>query len=163
MGSPSRRTLCLAGPIRKPTTGREHGFPSNSFAAAFFCPPGFSADSSTLNPSNLVLGLTSRETDDLAKKKKVMMALKHGLENSYPYSLSHCNCDEKLYNCLRDVGTTTANLIGNTFFTVIRTKCFKLDHPATCVRKSFWRRRCLEYEYDTNKSKIWQFFEPQNY
>ena len=127
-----------------------------------WCGPGHSANSVDDIGSNYRLDSCCRD-HDLCPDKMRRGTSKHGLTNDKLYSLSRCDCDEKFYICLKDDGSTTANLLGNTFFTILRTKCYKKAHPATCVRKSYWRHRCLEYKYDTNKPKIWQFFEPNNY
>merc|ERR1712183_393336 len=114
-----------------------------------WCGPGHNANSINDIGSDHELDSCCRE-HDLCPDKMMRFTSKHGLRNNNPYSLSHCECDERLYSCLKNIDTTTSNLIGTTFFTIIRTKCYKLEHPATCVSRSFWRRRCLMYEYDSS-------------
>ncbi|KAF8783066.1 Phospholipase A2 like protein [Argiope bruennichi] len=90
---------------------------------------------------------------------------KHGLDNNSPFTKSHCDCDDKFYNCLMEADTKTSHRVGKIFFNYIQMECFRQDNPVTgCKRYKGWiRRRCQEYEYDRSSEPIWQFFDAKHY
>ncbi|GFY62302.1 phospholipase A2 [Trichonephila inaurata madagascariensis] len=90
---------------------------------------------------------------------------KYGLDNNSPFTKSHCDCDQKFYNCLKAADTRTSHRVGRLFFNFLQMACFREDYPVTgCKRYRGWfRRRCQEYEYDQTKDKIWQMFDAKHY
>ncbi|XP_033185943.1 phospholipase A2 [Bombus vancouverensis nearcticus] len=90
---------------------------------------------------------------------------KHGLTNSADYTRLSCECDEAFRHCLHNSGdTVSAALVGRTYFTILRTQCFRLDYPIVkCKVKSTILRRCKEYELDTNAPMKYQWFDVLEY
>lgn len=94
---------------------------------------------------------------------------KYGLNNTNSYTSSSCQCDDKFHNCLREAKSFIGDQIGRTYFNVLRTQCFKKDHPiVNCTdEKGFLFNSvgtaCQSYELDTSKPKIYQFFDAKFY
>ncbi|KAG8232715.1 hypothetical protein J437_LFUL013308, partial [Ladona fulva] len=85
---------------------------------------------------------------------------RYGLTNSASLSRLECSCEMKFYNCLKGAGTNAANNIGMLYFSFLVNTCYKEDYPIlTCYQKGFFHRRCANYELDTTKPKVWQFFD----
>lgn len=53
----------------------------------------------------------------------------HGLTNKGLFTRSHCDCDDKFYNCLKKANTLISNGIGFTYFTILGPQCFQEDYP----------------------------------
>ncbi|XP_050295848.1 uncharacterized protein LOC126735783 [Anthonomus grandis grandis] len=103
-----------------------------------WCGKGYSADKYTR------LGGFSK-TDKCCRKHDLSCPFwigsfetKYGLVNWRMNTLMHCSCDERFRACLKRVGTSDANLVGNLFFNVVQTKCFVLKPKKKCVRGSWW-------------------------
>lgn len=57
------------------------------------------------------------------------------LVNSGLFTRSHCECDRKFYNCLKNAGTVVAKSIGVTYFSLLGPQCFEKDYPIIrCLR-----------------------------
>ncbi|XP_076034004.1 phospholipase A2-like [Oratosquilla oratoria] len=88
---------------------------------------------------------------------------KHNLTNNGLFTRSHCSCDEKLASCFHQVNSLMSNSIGNVFFTVWHMKCYKEDYPIVkCLHKAL-NGQCQEYELDTTKPKLYQWFDAKVY
>ncbi|KRT82455.1 hypothetical protein AMK59_3132 [Oryctes borbonicus] len=61
------------------------------------------------------------------------METKYGLHNFRANTLMHCSCDERFRTCLKLVGTSAAELVGNIFFNYAQTKCFVIKRKRVCV------------------------------
>ncbi|XP_069135846.1 group 3 secretory phospholipase A2-like [Argopecten irradians] len=57
---------------------------------------------------------------------------KYHYRNPYPWTLSYCDCDMGLYNCLQKVNTTAANEVGEMFFGLLNVKCFDFENGSYC-------------------------------
>ncbi|KAK4872448.1 hypothetical protein RN001_014477 [Aquatica leii] len=90
---------------------------------------------------------------------------KHNLTNSAFYTRLKCQCDEDFNACLKKGNTRASNQVGYLYFNALGTQCFREDYPViSCVRYTITpKRKCLEYEYDTTKEKIYQWFDVQIY
>lgn len=89
---------------------------------------------------------------------------KYGLKNRGLITLSHCDCDDEFYQCLREVNTPVSHSIGKLFFNILRVKCFRKDYPIIGCKKAIGiLKRCDEYELDEDKAKKWQMFDPKKY
>ena len=62
---------------------------------------------------------------------------KYGLFNLDLYTKSHCFCDEKFYNCLKNADNEKAKAVGDFFFNVIGVKCIEERVRRHCVQRSF--------------------------
>ncbi|XP_011506277.1 PREDICTED: uncharacterized protein LOC105368844 [Ceratosolen solmsi marchali] len=71
---------------------------------------------------------------------------RYGLFNYMPFTLSHCDCDERFRTCLKMTGTSSANVIGKIFFNMFQTKCFVMKPSKICMRRSWWGK-CENFEY----------------
>uniref|UniRef100_T1ILL8 Phospholipase A2-like central domain-containing protein n=1 Tax=Strigamia maritima TaxID=126957 RepID=T1ILL8_STRMM len=90
----------------------------------------------------------------------------HGIKNTFSGTISHCDCDETFYNCLRDVKHIAANNVGFTFFNILAMPCFKKDYPIIkCLEKGgLSNSQCQKYEHDLSKTeKTWQLFDSKLY
>ncbi|VVC97865.1 unnamed protein product, partial [Leptidea sinapis] len=64
---------------------------------------------------------------------------KYNLTNTAYYSRLACSCDEKFLKCLEAANTKSSNSIGNVYFNVLGTKCYKKDYPITgCLEHGGW-------------------------
>ncbi|KAL3856666.1 hypothetical protein ACJMK2_011394 [Sinanodonta woodiana] len=90
---------------------------------------------------------------------------KYGLKNTALYTVSGCDCDQRLLDCMVNVTTSetaqdrdksTANDFGKIFFNVISPKCLKEDYPIVCTKR-IWFGICIQYGQDTTQPKVWQF------
>ncbi|XP_026755150.1 phospholipase A2-like [Galleria mellonella] len=90
---------------------------------------------------------------------------KHNLTNTAFYTRLNCDCDEKFRDCLHNANSTTSKRIGTIYFNALGTQCYREDYPIkSCKKKGGWfNRKCVEYEYDTNGDKQYQWFDVPNY
>ena len=61
---------------------------------------------------------------------------KYGVLNLDLYTKSHCYCDEKFYNCLKNQENKKAKAVGDFFFNVISVKCIEERVRRHCVQRS---------------------------
>ncbi|XP_060084805.1 uncharacterized protein LOC132564142 [Ylistrum balloti] len=57
---------------------------------------------------------------------------KYHYRNPYPWTMSYCNCDTGLYNCLKAVKSTAADEVGDMFFGLLDVKCFNFEDGDYC-------------------------------
>ncbi|OWF48093.1 uncharacterized protein LOC110453547 [Mizuhopecten yessoensis] len=57
---------------------------------------------------------------------------KYNYRNPYPWTMSYCDCDQGLYDCLKGVNTTAANEVGKMFFGLLSVKCFDFEDGTYC-------------------------------
>uniref|UniRef100_A0A671EVS6 Protein interacting with cyclin A1 n=1 Tax=Rhinolophus ferrumequinum TaxID=59479 RepID=A0A671EVS6_RHIFE len=75
-----------------------------------------------------------------------------GHHNLHLHSVSHCDCDSRVKECLettnssgsRDVGPTCSRDVGSACFNIIQTPCFELIPEEECVER-FWYGWCKSY------------------
>ncbi|XP_063974621.1 uncharacterized protein LOC135161190 [Diachasmimorpha longicaudata] len=73
-------------------------------------------------------------THDLCPVKIRAYQTRYNITNFSAYSKSHCDCDNAFYNCLKSVGTKTANILGKIYFNVIKVGCVE-DLPKSVNSK----------------------------
>ncbi|XP_052247258.1 uncharacterized protein LOC127855564 [Dreissena polymorpha] len=56
--------------------------------------------------------------------------------NKYPWTLSHCACDQHLFDCLKRVNTPTSNEVGKLFFGLLDVQCFTFKQGTHCSNES---------------------------
>ncbi|XP_031847972.2 phospholipase A2-like [Nomia melanderi] len=92
---------------------------------------------------------------------------KYGLKNNGAFTRSHCDCDQQLFDCLKNAKSIIATDIGTTYFNVLRPQCFKQDYPTIGCKKysrgQIVSKKCVEYELDTDKPKEVQWFDNPNF
>ncbi|KFB40180.1 AGAP000166-PA-like protein [Anopheles sinensis] len=80
------------------------------------------------------------------------------LKNNGHFTRSHCDCDKKFYNCLKNANTLVSRQIGYTYFNLLKPQCFRHEHPKlNCTKRS--RGKCLTYVVDETQPKQWQWFD----
>ena len=74
-------------------------------------------------------------------------------DNPYLYTQCHCLCDQKFYQCLKNVGSPTADTIGQIFFNIVRMKCLSFAEVTQKCEVSMWGR-CLEWEETEQLARV---------
>ncbi|XP_064095140.1 uncharacterized protein LOC135207342 isoform X2 [Macrobrachium nipponense] len=69
---------------------------------------------------------------------------KFGIYNSRLTTVSHCACDERFRACLKMSKTGAADMVGNVFFDVVKTRCFVFKKEKVCKKTSWWGK-CEKY------------------
>ncbi|KAM6296720.1 protein PROCA1 [Aegotheles albertisi] len=58
---------------------------------------------------------------------------RYGYRNLRWHTISHCDCDRRLKECLRRVNDTASRVVGQAFFNVIQVPCFEFTYREECV------------------------------
>ncbi|KAM6192247.1 protein PROCA1 [Sarcoramphus papa] len=58
---------------------------------------------------------------------------RYGYRNLRWHTISHCDCDRRLKECLRRVNDTASRVVGQAFFNVIQVPCFEFVYKEECV------------------------------
>nr|AWU67142.1 putative phospholipase A2 [Crangon crangon] len=69
---------------------------------------------------------------------------KYGIMNWSIGTINHCVCDERFRACLKMSKTGAADMVGNVFFDVVKTRCFVFKKEKVCKKWSWWGR-CEKY------------------
>ncbi|XP_062873172.1 uncharacterized protein proca1 [Trichomycterus rosablanca] len=69
----------------------------------------------------------------------------YGFTNFKWHSISHCDCDNTLKQCLRAVNDTASRVVGQAFFNVIEVSCFEFSIEEQCVERH-WYGVCKKYD-----------------
>nr|XP_057937038.1 mediator of DNA damage checkpoint protein 1 [Doryrhamphus excisus] len=91
------------------------------------------------------------ETDSCCRTHDHCPHVIHALSSKYGYtnfkwhSICHCDCDEALKDCLRQVNDTSSRVVGQAFFNVIGAPCFELAYEEQCAERH-WYGLCKRYE-----------------
>ncbi|KAK2902315.1 hypothetical protein Q8A73_012061 [Channa argus] len=64
--------------------------------------------------------------------------VKYGVFNPNFYAVSHCECDQRFRQCLLDVNDTISNMVGYSFFNILRVPCFELKQQRRCTEMYWW-------------------------
>ncbi|XP_038048221.1 group 3 secretory phospholipase A2-like [Patiria miniata] len=65
----------------------------------------------------------------------------YGIFNYRLYVLSHCDCDRRFKQCLRDARTRKAEVVADWYFNILQLSCFELHYKPTCVEYQGWFSR----------------------
>ncbi|KAM8976405.1 protein PROCA1 [Pelodytes ibericus] len=68
----------------------------------------------------------------------------YGYRNLRWHTISHCECDTKFKECLREVNDTTSRVVGQAFFNVIQVPCFEFKEQDQCMER-YWYGWCKTY------------------
>ncbi|KTF85187.1 hypothetical protein cypCar_00041388 [Cyprinus carpio] len=60
-----------------------------------------------------------------------------GVFNPTLFTLSHCDCDRRFKQCLLSGNDTISNMVGYSFFNILKLRCFELIQ----------RRQCTQYNW----------------
>ncbi|XP_073674322.1 uncharacterized protein proca1 [Garra rufa] len=91
------------------------------------------------------------ETDKCCRVHDHCPYVIHAFSSNYGYtnfkwhSLSHCDCDNTLKECLRRVNDTSSRVVGQAFFNVIEVPCFDFSFEEQCVERH-WYGVCKKYD-----------------
>uniref|UniRef100_A0A8C4EUB1 phospholipase A2 n=1 Tax=Dicentrarchus labrax TaxID=13489 RepID=A0A8C4EUB1_DICLA len=66
-----------------------------------------------------------------------------GVFNSNIFTMSHCDCDNKFRNCLMESNDSIADVVGYTFFNLLKMHCFEFSHRLQCAERN-WFGMCKE-------------------
>ncbi|XP_063147153.1 protein PROCA1 [Candoia aspera] len=69
---------------------------------------------------------------------------KYGHRNLRWHTISHCDCDRRLKDCLSAVNDTSSRVVGQAFFNIIQVPCFELAYKEACV-ESYLYVWCKNY------------------
>ncbi|XP_072247792.1 uncharacterized protein proca1 [Leuresthes tenuis] len=69
----------------------------------------------------------------------------YGHTNFKWHSICHCDCDNVLKACLRNVNDTSSRIVGQAFFNVIGVPCFDFAYEEQCAERH-WYGLCKRYE-----------------
>ncbi|KAM9370504.1 protein PROCA1 [Phaethornis superciliosus] len=58
---------------------------------------------------------------------------RYGYRNLRWHTISHCDCDRRLKECLQRVNDTASRVVGQAFFNVIQVPCFEFIYKEECV------------------------------
>ncbi|NXU78835.1 PA23 Phospholipase, partial [Oreotrochilus melanogaster] len=58
---------------------------------------------------------------------------RYGYRNLRWHTISHCDCDRRLKECLQRVNDTASRVVGQAFFNVIQVPCFEFTYKEECV------------------------------
>ncbi|XP_059377012.1 group 3 secretory phospholipase A2-like [Carassius carassius] len=61
------------------------------------------------------------------------------------FTLSHCDCDHRFKQCLLNGNDTISNMVGYSFFNVLKLRCFELIHRRQCTQYN-WLGLCTMVE-----------------
>ncbi|MEQ2256615.1 hypothetical protein ILYODFUR_025926 [Ilyodon furcidens] len=61
-----------------------------------------------------------------------------GIFNSNIFTMSHCSCDNKFRSCLREANDSIADVVGYTFFNLLKMQCFTFSHQLQCVERNWF-------------------------
>lgn len=110
----------------------------------------------------LVLSDSCCRAHDLCPKIIDAQQSEYGLKNNGKFTRLHCECDNEFYKCLKSVNTLVSKQIGILYFNVLGAQCFSEDFPKKICKKHS-HSRCVRYEVDKSKPKIYQWFDNKWY
>ncbi|KAI4878958.1 hypothetical protein NFI96_014458 [Prochilodus magdalenae] len=61
-----------------------------------------------------------------------------GVLNPSPFTISHCDCDHRFKQCLLSVNDTVSNMVGYTFFNILKLRCFDLIQKRRCTQLNWF-------------------------
>ncbi|XP_041666167.1 group 3 secretory phospholipase A2 [Cheilinus undulatus] len=99
-------------------------------------------------PSYADLGVFS-DTDsccrehDQCKDTILSFHSKFGVFNSNIFTMSHCDCDNKFRRCLLEANDSISDVVGYTFFNLLKMHCFQFSHRLQCSQRN-WFGMCKE-------------------
>ncbi|KAK9532217.1 hypothetical protein VZT92_009614 [Zoarces viviparus] len=68
-----------------------------------------------------------------------------GIFNSNLFTMSHCDCDNKLHSCLMQANDSMSDMVGYTFFNLLNVHCFEFSHRLQCTERN-WFGMCKASE-----------------
>ncbi|KAK2509757.1 hypothetical protein MC885_015816 [Smutsia gigantea] len=62
----------------------------------------------------------------------------YGIRNYRFHTISHCDCDARFQQCLKNQQDSVSDIVGVAFFNVLETPCFVLEEQEACVAWYWW-------------------------
>lgn len=118
------------------------------FRRGFIVPGTLWCGSGNKAPSYSDLGVFT-ETDkccrehDQCQDTILSFHSKFGVFNSNIFTMSHCDCDNRFHHCLKDAQDSISDVVGYTFFNVLKMHCFEFSHRLQCTVRN-WFGMCKE-------------------
>ncbi|XP_034457221.1 group 3 secretory phospholipase A2 [Hippoglossus hippoglossus] len=66
-----------------------------------------------------------------------------GVFNTNIFTMSHCDCDNKFHSCLKEANDRISDVVGYTFFNLLKMNCFEFSHRLQCQQRN-WFGMCKE-------------------
>ncbi|XP_039188598.1 group 3 secretory phospholipase A2 [Crotalus tigris] len=66
------------------------------------------------------------------------LGFKYGIRNYHLHTISHCSCDNRFRDCLKNLNDTISNFIGTSFFNLLEIPCFYLKESEDCLEWHWW-------------------------
>ncbi|KAF6715703.1 Group 3 secretory phospholipase A2 [Oryzias melastigma] len=66
-----------------------------------------------------------------------------GVFNSNIFTMSHCDCDNRFHSCLKEANDSISDVVGYTFFNLLKMHCFTFSHRLQCAKRN-WFGMCKE-------------------
>ncbi|XP_058013999.1 group 3 secretory phospholipase A2 [Ahaetulla prasina] len=60
------------------------------------------------------------------------------MRNYRLHTISHCSCDNRFRDCLKNLNDTISNFIGTSFFNLLEIPCFDLKEKEDCLEWHWW-------------------------
>ncbi|ELW66551.1 Group 3 secretory phospholipase A2 [Tupaia chinensis] len=81
---------------------------------------------------------------DLCPQNISPLQYNYGIRNYRFHTISHCDCDARFRQCLRNQRDSISDIVGVAFFNVLETPCFVLEEQEACVAW-YWWGGCRKY------------------
>jgi len=87
--------------------------------------------------------------------------------NYRPWTITHCTCDEHLFDCLKDVGREVpaekkdSNIVGDAFFREVNPPCFRIERNKYCAKRHWSQLWCEKWAWADKVATIRSFLENQ--
>nr|XP_055073726.1 group 3 secretory phospholipase A2 [Misgurnus anguillicaudatus] len=72
-------------------------------------------------------------------------SVNYGVFNSKLFTISHCDCDHRFKQCLLAGNDTISNMVGYSFFNVLKIHCFELSQRKRCTQFN-WFGACTSVQ-----------------
>ncbi|XP_049819242.1 phospholipase A2-like [Aethina tumida] len=137
----------------------------------FFIYPGTKwCGAGNIADNNSDLGL-HRDTDKCCRTHDMCPDIigghqtKYNLTNPSFYTRLNCDCDKEFYKCLKSVNSRVSTQIGHIYFTALGTQCYENQYPVQeCSKYTYFpKRKCVQYEYNKEAKKVYQWFDVPNF
>uniref|UniRef100_H2L454 phospholipase A2 n=1 Tax=Oryzias latipes TaxID=8090 RepID=H2L454_ORYLA len=61
-----------------------------------------------------------------------------GVFNSNIFTMSHCDCDDRFHGCLKEANDSISDVVGYTFFNLLKMHCFTFSHRLQCAKRNWF-------------------------
>ncbi|XP_069646843.1 protein PROCA1 [Haliaeetus albicilla] len=123
--------LLAAGPGAAPP-GRSRARRGLTYPGTLWCGAGSNADAYEQLGEHRDTDRCCRDHDHCQHVIHPFTA-RYGYRNLRWHTISHCDCDRRLKECLRQVNDTASRVVGQAFFNVIQVPCFEFAYKEECV------------------------------